>query len=145
MGNIKQVDKVVDEAGSDRHSPKTLRKLVKTVGQQYEEGNIDEEEHDLVIEAIEEVDPEGRSFSGLTDDSGSFYDDGDMPDSPELNLGKRKNLDDLMKSQEMNSQVHSEGRVRRVQTKCQLISRDSDDAIAAGDHQHEIRTQTEYR
>ena len=52
---LKQVDKVVDEAGSDRALAKTLRKLVKTVSQQYEEGNIDEEEHDLVIEAIEEV------------------------------------------------------------------------------------------
>ena len=96
---LKQVDKVVDEADGDRALAKTLRKLVKTVGQQYEEGNIDDEEHDLVIEAIEEVDPEGRSFSRLTDDSDSFYDDGDMPDSPELKLGKRKNLDELMKSQ----------------------------------------------
>ena len=78
--------------------PRLLRKLVKTVTQQYEEGNIDEEEHDLVIEAIEEVDPEGRSFPKLTDDSDAFYDEGDMPDSPELKLGKRKNLDDLMKS-----------------------------------------------
>ena len=96
---LKQVDKVVSEAGSDRALAKTLRKLVKTVTQQYEEGNIDEEEHDLVIEAIEEADPEGRSFPKLTDDSDAFYDEGDMPDSPELKLGKRKNLDELMKSQ----------------------------------------------
>ena len=46
---LKQVDKVVDEADSDRALAKTLRKLVKTVGQQYEEGNIDDEEHDVVI------------------------------------------------------------------------------------------------
>ena len=46
---LKQVDKVVAEAGSDRALAKTLRKLVKTASQQYEEGNIDEEEHDLVI------------------------------------------------------------------------------------------------
>ena len=69
---LKQVDKVVSEAGSDRALAKTLRKLVKTVTQQYEEGNIDEEEHDLVIEAIEEADPEERSFPKLTDDSDAF-------------------------------------------------------------------------
>mgnify|MGYP001478383342 CR=1 FL=1 len=96
---LKQVDKVVNESGSDRALAKTLKKLVKTVSQQYEEGNIDEEEHDLVLESIEEADPEGRSFPKLTDDSDAFYDDGDMPDSPELKLGKRKNLDDLLKSQ----------------------------------------------
>ena len=89
---LKQVDKVVSEAGSDKALARTLGKLVKTVTQQYEEGNIDEEEHDLVIEAVEEVDPEGRSFPKLTDDSDAFYDGGDMPDSPELKLGKRKNL-----------------------------------------------------
>ena len=140
---LKQVDKVVDEAGSDRALAKTLRKLVKTVGQQYEEGNIDEEEHDLVIEAIEEVDPEGRSFSRLTDDSDSFYDDGDMPDSPELKLGKRKNLDDLMKSQG-NEFTGSFGRDEFEEFRQKMSAdfyADSDDAIAAGDHQHEIRTQ----
>ena len=88
---LKQVDKVVSEAGSDRTLAKTLRKLVKTVTQQYEEGNIDEEEHDLVIEAIEEVDPEGpipknhRRFR-------CFYDEGDMPDSPELKLASARIL-----------------------------------------------------
>jgi hypothetical protein len=140
---LKQVDKVVDEAGSDRALAKTLRKLVKTVGQQYEEGNIDEEEHDLVIEAIEEVDPEGRSFSRLTDDSDSFYDDGDMPDSPELKLGKRKNLDELMKSQG-NEFTGSFGRDEFEEFRQKMSAdfyADSDDAIAAGDHQHEIRTQ----
>ena len=140
---LKQVDKVVSEAGSDRALAKTLRKLVKTVTQQYEEGNIDEEEHDLVIEAIEEVDPEERSFPKLTDDSDAFYDEGEMPDSPELKLGKRKNLDDLMKSQG-DEFTGSFGRDEFEEFRKSMAAdfyADSDDAIAAGDHQQEIRTQ----
>jgi hypothetical protein len=140
---LKQVDKVVDEAGSDRALAKTLKKLVKTVSQQYEEGNIDEEEHDLVLEAIEDADPEGRSFSKLADDSDSFYDDGDMPDSPDLKLGKRKNLDDLMKSQG-DEFLGSFGRDEFEdfrQTMAADFYADSDDAVAAGDHDREIRTQ----
>ena len=38
----KQIDKVVSEAGSDKALAKTLKKLVKAIGQQYDEGNIDE-------------------------------------------------------------------------------------------------------
>ncbi len=140
---LKQVDKVVSESGNDRALAKTLRKLVKTVTNQYEEGNIDEEEHDLVIEAIEEVDPEGRLFPKLTDDSDAFYDEGDMPDSPELNLGKRKNLDELMKSQG-NEFTGSFGRDEFEEYRKTMAAdfyADSDDAIAAGDHNQEIRTQ----
>ncbi|HIL66029.1 MAG TPA: hypothetical protein EYG33_07685, partial [Candidatus Poseidoniales archaeon] len=94
---LKQVDKVVNEASNDKALAKTLKKLVKVVGQQFEEENIDDEEHDLLLEAIEDVDPEERTFSKLNDDSEEFY-SGDVPDAPELNVGKRKNLDDLMKS-----------------------------------------------
>ena len=44
----------------------------------------------LIIESIEEVDPEGRSFGKLSEDEDSFY-AGAVPDAPELKLGKRKN------------------------------------------------------
>jgi len=139
----KQIDKVIDEAESDRALSKTLKKMVKAIGQQYEDENIDEEEHDLLIEAIEDADPEGRTFGKLTDSSDAFYDSGDMPDSPKLNLGKRKNLDDLMKSQG-NEFVGSFGRDEFDDFKRTMAAdfyADSDDAIAAGDHQAEIRTQ----
>ena len=139
----KQIDKVVAEAGSDRALAKTLKKLVKAIGDQYEEGNIDEEEHDLLLESIEDVDPEQRAFQKLGDDSDAFYDGGEMPDSPELKLGKRKNLDDLMKSQG-NEFVGSFGRDEFDEFKKSMAAdfyADSDEAIAAGDHQHEIRTQ----
>jgi len=139
----KQIDKVIDEAESDRALSKTLKKMVKAIGQQYEDENIDEEEHDLLIEAIEDADPEGRTFGKLTDSSDAFYDSGDMPDSPKLNLGKRKNLDELMKSQG-NEFVGSFGRDEFDDFKRTMAAdfyADSDDAIAAGDHQAEIRTQ----
>ena len=139
----KQIDKVIDEAESDRALSKILKKMVKAIGQQYEDENIDEEEHDLLIEAIEDADPEGRTFGKLTDSSDAFYDSGDMPDSPKLNLGKRKNLDDLMKSQG-NEFVGSFGRDEFDDFKRTMAAdfyADSDDAIAAGDHQAEIRTQ----
>ncbi len=139
----KQIDKAIDEAESDRALSKTLKKMVKAIGQQYEDENIDEEEHDLLIEAIEDADPEGRTFGKLTDSSDAFYDSGDMPDSPKLNLGKRKNLDDLMKSQG-NEFVGSFGRDEFDDFKRTMAAdfyADSDDAIAAGDHQAEIRTQ----
>lgn len=139
----KQIDKVVKEAGSDKALAKTLKKLVKTIGQQYDEENIDDEEHDLLLESIEESDPDNRTFPKLTDDSDSFYDEGDMPDSPELALGKRKNLDVLMKSQGSEF-IGSFGRDEFEEYR-QSMSADfyaeSDEAVAAGDHQHEIRTQ----
>lgn len=139
----KQIDKVVSEAANNRALAKTLKKLVKAIGEQYEEGNIDEEEHDLLLESIEDVDPEERTFSKLTDDSDAFYDDGDMPDSPELNLGKRKNLDDLMKSQG-NEFTGSFGRDEFEEFRQSMAAdfyAESDEAVAAGDHQQEIRTQ----
>ena len=140
---LKQIDKVVADAPSDRALGKTLKKMVKAIGEQYDDENIDEEEHDLLIEAIEDADPEGRTFGKLTDSSDAFYDSGDMPDSPTLKLGKRKDLDDLMKAQG-NEFVGSFGRDEFDEFKRTMAAEfyaDSDDAIAAGDHQAEIRTQ----
>ena len=95
---LKQVDKLVSEfEDDDRKLARNLNKLVTMVGEQYEEENLDEEEHDLIIEAIEEADPEGRTFGKLSDDEDSFY-AGSVPDAPELKREKRANLDDLMQS-----------------------------------------------
>lgn len=139
---VKQIDKTVDESSGDKALAKALNKLVKVVQQQYEEGTIDDEEHDLLIEAIEDVDPKERTFSKLDESVDSFY-AGDAPDAPELNLGKRKNLDDLMKSQG-NEFTGSFGRDEfeefRQSMSADFLS-DSDEAIAAGDHQKEIITQ----
>ena len=140
---LKQVDKLVSEhEDDDRKLARKLNKLVDIVGQNYEEENIDEEEHDLIIESIEEVDPEGRSFGKLSEDEDSFY-AGAVPDAPELKLGKRKNLDELMKAKG-NEFVGSYGRDEFDEFKARMSEdffAESDDAIRKGDHQAEIRTE----
>ena len=95
---LKQVDKLVGQIDDDEDELATqLEALVDQAGDLYEAEDIDEEEHDLIIEAIEEADPEGRVFGKLGTEEDSFY-AGDVPDAPELNTGKRVNLDDLMKA-----------------------------------------------
>lgn len=58
---LKQIDKMVDQFEDDQEElAAQLEALVDQAGDAFEEENIDEEEHDLIIEAIEEADPEGR-------------------------------------------------------------------------------------
>ena len=137
---LKQVDKLVSEhEDNDRKLARTLQKLVKIVGENYEEENIDEEEHDLIIESIEEVDPENRSFDKLSEDEDSFY-SGAVPDAPELKLGKRKTLDELMQSKG-DEFVGSYGRDEFEEFKSRMTDdffAESDDAIRKGDHEAEV-------
>ena len=140
---LKQVDKLVSEhEDDDRKLARKLNKLVTIVSENYEEENIDEEEHDLILEAIEEVDPEGRSFGKLTDDEDSFY-AGSVPDAPELKRGKRASLDDLMQSKG-DEFLGSYGRDEFEEFKARMSDdfiAESDDAIRQGDHQAEIVTE----
>ncbi|HJL96890.1 MAG TPA: hypothetical protein QF401_01940 [Candidatus Poseidoniaceae archaeon] len=137
---LKQVDKLVNEhEDDDRKLARTLQKLVNIVGENYEQENIDEEEHDLIIESIEEVDPENRSFGKLSEEEDSFY-SGAVPDAPELKLGKRKNLDELMQSKG-DEFVGSYGRDEFDEFKSRMADdffAESDDAIRKGDHEAEV-------
>lgn len=138
---IKQVDKLVETSEDDRILGKNLVKLVKITGQNYEEEKIDEEEHDLIIEAIEEIDPQNRVFGKVSDDEDSFY-MGDSPDAPELNLGKRKNLDQLMKSKG-NEFTGSYGREEFEEFRSKMTQDfldESDKAVREGDHSANIGT-----
>ena len=134
---LKQVDKLVSEhEGDDRKLARTLKKLVTIVSENYEQENIDEEEHDLIIESIEEADPERRSFGKLSEDDDSFY-SGALPDAPELKLGKRKSLDELMQSKG-DEFVGSYGRDEFEEFKSRMTDdffAESDDAIRKGDHE----------
>ena len=140
---LKQVEKLVKEnSGNETKLAKHLKKLVQIVGQNFKEENIDEEEHDLIIEAIEEVDPNGRTFPKISEEEDAFY-AGDVPDAPELKRGKRKNLDDLMTASGKEF-VGSYGRDEFDDFKARMTDEfyaESDEAIAAGDHQSEIRTE----
>lgn len=138
---IKQVDKLVETSEDDRILGKNLVKLVKITGQNYEEEKIDEEEHDLIIEAIEEVDPQNRVFGKVSDDEDSFY-MGDSPEAPKLNLGKRKNLDQLMKSKG-NEFTGSYGRDEYQEFRDKMTQdflQESDKAVREGDHSANIGT-----
>lgn len=140
---LKQVEKLVKEnEGNDRKLSNHLKKMVQIVGKNFKEENIDEEEHDLIIEAIEEADPEGRTFPKLSEDEDEFY-AGNLPDAPELKREKRKNLDDLMTSTGEEF-VGSYGRDEFDEFKAKMTDEfyaESDEAIEAGDHQAEIRTE----
>lgn len=115
---------------------KELNKIVKIIRREYEQENLDEEEHDLLIEDIETAHPSGRSFPKLLADSDEFYDDGNMPDAPDLKLGGPVNLDELMRSS-TDSFQGSWGSDEYDDYKRQMAEefyKDSDEAIASGDH-----------
>tara|TARA_B100000282_G_scaffold291840_1_gene264659 strand:- start:348 stop:1043 length:696 start_codon:yes stop_codon:yes gene_type:complete len=132
---LKQVDKLVDASANDRMLAKNLEKLVSMTAENYDEDKIDEEEHDLIIEAIEDADPEGRTFAKLSEDDDPFY-MGDAPAAPELKGRKRQNLDKLMKAKG-DEFVGSYGRDEFQEYKekmAQEFLKESDKAIRDGDH-----------
>jgi hypothetical protein len=138
---IKQVDKLVDTSEDDRLLAKSMVKLVKITGQNYEEEKIDEEEHDLIIEAIEEADPQSRTFGKVSNEEDAFY-MGDSPEAPKLNLGKRKNLDQLMKAKG-NEFTGSYGRDEFEEFRNRMTQdflEESDKAVRDGDHSANIGT-----
>ncbi len=139
---LKQVDKMVDQFEDDQEElASQLEALVDQAGDAFEEENIDEEEHDLIIEAIEEADPDGRVFSKLSSEEDAFY-GGDIPDAPELKREKRINLDDLMKAKG-DEFTGSFGRDEFEEFRDRMTDEfyeESDNAIRQGDHQAEIRT-----
>ena len=59
-------------------------KFVSTVRKTLDKEQIDEEEHDLLMEEVEEVHPNGKTYPRLGDDSEEFYEGDNLPDAPEL-------------------------------------------------------------
>ncbi|MDP6199569.1 MAG: hypothetical protein QF531_02260 [Candidatus Poseidonia sp.] len=139
---LKQVDKVAEQFEDEEEElALQLEALVDQAGDAYEEESIDEEEHDLIIEAIEEADPEGRVFGKLGGEEDSFY-AGDIPDAPELKREKRVDLDDLMRAKG-DEFTGSFGRDEFEEFRERMTDdfyQESDNAIRQGDHQAEIRT-----
>ena len=132
---LKQVDKLVVASANERMLAKNLEKLVSIPAENYDEQKIDEEEHDLILEAIEEADPEARTFPKLSDDDDPFY-MGDAPNAPELKGKKRQNLDQLMKAKG-NEFTGSFGRDEFEEYKnlmAQEFIKESDKAVRDGDH-----------
>jgi len=139
---LKLVEKTVDQFEDDEEElAAQLEALVDQAADAYQEETIDEEEHDLVIEAIEEADPEGRTFGKIASEEDAFY-AGEIPDAPELKREKRINLDDLMKAKG-DEFTGSFGRDEFDEFRERMTDefyQESDNAIRQGDHQAEIRT-----
>ncbi len=131
---IRQIDKVVEETEPDDLG-RQLNGLVRSVRGFFDEGNISAGEHDLLLEAIEEVHPEGTIFPKLESDDDEPYDEANMPDAPELELGGPVNLDELMSgSKEGQGSWGSDEYDDYKRKMAEEFYRDSDDAIASGDH-----------
>ncbi len=140
---LKQIDKSSKEHDDDDSTlARELKKLSRTVQKQYQEGNIDDEEHDLLMEEIEEADPQERSFPKLDTEEDEFY-MGDIPDAPKLDISKEVDLDELMRPKE-DTFTGTYGREEFDEFRSRMTDEfhaDSEEAIQAGDHQAEIRTQ----
>ena len=112
-------------------------KFVKLVKRTHDDEQIDEEEHDLIIEDVEEIHPGGKTYGRLGDDSEEFYDADELPDAPELDLGRGVDLDKLMRSKK-GAFTGSFGRDEYEEYRQKMAEdffKESDDAIAAGDHE----------
>ena len=112
-------------------------KFVKVVKRTHDDEQIDEEEHDLIIEDVEEIHPGGKTYGRLGDDSEEFYDADELPDAPELDLGRGVDLDKLMRSKK-GAFTGSFGRDEYEEYRQKMAEdffKESDDAIAAGDHE----------
>ena len=112
-------------------------KFVKVVRRTLDEEQIDEEEHDLIVEEVEEIHPQGKRYPRMGDDSEEFYDE-ELPDAPELDLGRRMDLDQLMRSRD-GAFTGSFGRDEYEEYRQKMAEdffKESDEAIASGDHEH---------
>jgi len=139
---LKLVEKTVDQFEDDEEElAAQLEALVDQAADAYQEETIDEEEHDLVIEAIEEADPEGRTFGKIASEEDAFY-AGEIPDAPELKREKRINLDELMKAKgdEFTGSFGRDEFDEFGERMTDEFYQESDNAIRQGDHQAEIRT-----
>ena len=140
---LKRIEKGAKEfRGDDRALSRLVKKMVREIQESYSDENIDAEEHDLLMEELEDIDPEGRELPKLDDDDGELF-DSDNADDPKLK-SKTIDLDDLLSSKG-DSFTSSYGRDEFEdfrQKMSQDFYADSDEAIAAGDHEAEIRTQT---
>ena len=133
---MNQLEKIAD-GFSGAELAAECDKFVKVVRRTLDNEQIDEEEHDLIIEEVEEIHPDGKTYPRLGDDSEEFYDGDEIPDAPELDLGGTVNLDDLMKSKD-GAFTGSFGRDEYEEYRQKMAEdffKESDEAIASGDHE----------
>ena len=93
---LKQIEKMSDDIDDDRALAKEIRRFVKIIVKAHKEDRIDDDEHDLLIEELEDIDPEGRSFDKVNEEEEYYTGDG-VPDTPSVKVGKNVDLDSLMR------------------------------------------------
>ncbi len=136
-----QIDKVQEDT-DEQDLGRELDTLARIIRQQYDQERIDAEEHDLLLEEVEEIHPDGSTFEKLEDDTDEFIGDDQMPDAPEPELGKEINLDQLMSSRSdafQGSWASDEYDDYKRQM-AEEFYKESDDAITSGDHSN-LRSQ----
>ena len=95
---MKLIQKTVNQNEDDGDLAIEINRLSKIVEQNYADDKIDADEHDLLMEELEDFDPEERRFMKVNDEEDEFYAEGDdVPDAPKLRIGKSVDLDQLMK------------------------------------------------
>jgi hypothetical protein len=132
MSQLEKLDKQFDGHELSRE----LNRFAKIVRKQVDEERIDEEEHDLLMDEIEEIHPDEREFTRLDDDGDAFYDSDDLPDAPELKLGNPLDLDKLLetKGDSVQGSWASDEYEEYRQRMSEEFFRDSDEALSSGDH-----------
>ena len=133
---MNRLEKIAEEFTGDALATE-CDKFVKVVKRTHDDEQIDEEEHDLIMEEVEEIHPGGKTYSRLGDDSEEFYDGDEIPDAPELNVGRNVDLDQLMSSKS-GSFTGSFGRDEYEEYRQKMAEdffHESDEAVASGDHE----------
>ena len=93
---LKQVENITDSHEGDRELSRAVKRMVGTVTNAYKDDRIDDDEHDILMEELEDIDPDGRTFNRMSDEE-EYYSGEGVPDAPTLKTGRNVNLDDLMK------------------------------------------------
>ena len=114
---LKELERIQERnEEDDAQLAKEVLRFTKMVMKQYEDDRIDEEEHDLIIEAAEEADPNGRSFTKLGEDGDEFYDMDAMPSGAllEAREERRSRRSASIEGGLLHRDLR-QGRVRRIQ------------------------------
>ena len=132
---MNQIEKVHEET-AEQNLSREFDNLALIIRQQYDQERIDAEEHDLLLEEVEEIHPDGHRYEKLEDDSDEFYDEEKMPDAPELEMGDEVNLDRLMRtsSDSFQGSWGSDEYDEYKRKMAEEFYQESDDAITSGDH-----------
>jgi len=93
---LKQIEKLPEIHEEDRDLSKEIRRFTKIVSKAHKEERIDDDEHDLLVEELEDIDPEGRIFDKISQEEEYYSGDG-VPDAPTEKVGKNVDLDSLMR------------------------------------------------